>query len=377
MTNSTSTDDTTDNPYPYNPSFPVALVFAFLFSIVGIYHLFQYLRMRAWFLYFIILGIAMEALAYWARAYNSKNLKNFTSFSTAYFLVMLGPSVLAAGLYQTFGRLLYYTVPTSHRTFRSLLIPARFIAPFFVIFDVVSFFIQLIGLGIIVQNIKKNDVDAQKKGIDILRIGLILQTLVFGAFAVLAMRIVLISKRWQFAWPDDGRWKRLGWVVVLGSSLITFRAIYRIFEFTINNMDNYIANHEWPIYALDAIPMLILIVSFSLYHPGKYLPNTHISFNHAYKRLGNPGNKSSDPRFKGIELGYQAPHVFVQQPEESAASRAPPPPESYPIPVLGEHWERPMPQGMHGQGQQAYAPYRSRSPSPGQHSQELFLDGRH
>lgn len=35
------------------------------------------------------------------------------------------------------------------------------------------------------------------------------------------MRIVLISKRWQFAWPDGGEWKRLGWAVAAGSYLIT------------------------------------------------------------------------------------------------------------------------------------------------------------
>ncbi|KAL8717822.1 MAG: hypothetical protein Q9225_004977 [Loekoesia sp. 1 TL-2023] len=221
----------------------------------------------------------------------------------------LAPSVLAAGLYQTFGRLLYYTVPPSHRTFRTLFLPARFIAPFFIVFDVVSFFIQLIGLSIVVQNIKKNtSVDT---GINILRFGLILQTLVFGAFAVLSMRIVLVSKRWQFAWPDSGEWKRLGWAVAAGSYLITFRALYRIFEFTINGGNNYLADHEWPAFAFDALPMLILIVSCSLYHPAKYLPGSHTSLNHAYKRLGNPGNKTLDPRFKDFELG-RGPHGPIQ-----------------------------------------------------------------
>ena len=88
----------------------------------------------------------------------------------------------------------------------------------------ISFFIQLIGISIVVSNTKRNTTpDQQKnqqKGVDILRVGLILQTLVFGAFAVLSMRIVLISKRWQFAWPDDGAWRLLGWAVSAGSFLI-------------------------------------------------------------------------------------------------------------------------------------------------------------
>lgn len=49
-----------DNPYPYDPSFPTALVFALLFSIAGCYHLYLYFRHRAWFLYFILLGIASK-----------------------------------------------------------------------------------------------------------------------------------------------------------------------------------------------------------------------------------------------------------------------------------------------------------------------------
>ncbi|KAL9599056.1 MAG: hypothetical protein Q9219_004090 [cf. Caloplaca sp. 3 TL-2023] len=344
MTNSTSTKGSPDNPYGYNPSFPAALLFALAFTIAGFYQLFQYIRHRTWFLYFILLGIAMEGIGYWGRAYSSKNLKNFTSFSIAYLLIMLAPSILAAGLYQTFGRLLYYTVPPSHRTFRTLFLPARFIAPFFVIFDVVSFFIQLIGLGIVVSEIKKGDDDqsAKDRGVNILRFGLILQTLVFGAFAALAMRIILVSKRWQFAWPDGGKWKRLGWC--------QFRAIYRIFEFTLNSGDNYLAQHEWPVYALDAFLMLLLVDAFILYHPSKYLPTTHTSFSHAYKRLGNPsaaGGRGNDgkvvgggnPRFEGIALvGGQGEHDGRRS------------------------WDAPPPTSLQGHGHQehetAYMPYR-------------------
>ncbi|KAI4181611.1 MAG: hypothetical protein L6R41_006522 [Letrouitia leprolyta] len=376
MTNSTSTDNTPDNPYLYDPSFPLALVFAFLFSIAGLYHLYLYFRNRAWFLYFILLGIAMEALGFWARAYNVKNLKNFNSYSISFLLIMLAPSFLAAGLYQTFGRLLYFTVPASHRTFRSLFLPARFIAPFFVIFDVVSFFIQLIGLTIVVEKIKKdkNDVKGQKTGINILRFGLILQTLVFGVFALLAMRIVLISKRWQFAWPDGGEWKRLGWAVSIGSYLITFRAVYRIFEYTIKDGDNYLANHEWPAYAFDGLPMVILLVIFALYHPGKYLPGTHISFNHAYKRIGNPGNRSSDLRPKGgVELNT-APYVTVLSAENGQWTA---PQHNRQVSTSSQdEWGSTLPQvaDPHNPEENVYRPYRPRSPSP--NPQEGLLHSR-
>ncbi|KAL8936950.1 MAG: hypothetical protein Q9216_004665 [Gyalolechia sp. 2 TL-2023] len=358
--NSTSSDDSL---YPYDPSFPAALVLALLFSVAGFYHLFLYFRHHAWFLYFILLGIAMEALGFWARAYSSKNLEDRNSFNASFLLVMLAPSALAAGLYQMFGRLLYYTVPPSHRTFRTLFLPARFIAPFFVIFDVVSFFIQLIGAGIVLQNAKKKDVSAQKKGINILRFGLIIQAVVFGAFAILAMRIVLISKRWQFAWPDGGQWKRLGWAVTAGSCLITFRAVFRIFEFTISDGKNYLADHEWPAYAFDFLPMLVLIASFIMYHPAKYLPRTHISINHAYKRLGNPGNRLSDPRSKGMEL-TAAPYISVHSAENGNWTE---PELERPVSRMSQdEWGSNLPQvaNPHDPEENVYRPYRPRTPSP-------------
>ncbi|KAL8764130.1 MAG: hypothetical protein Q9184_000272 [Pyrenodesmia sp. 2 TL-2023] len=305
MSNSTADATESKELYPYKPSFALALIFGAAFSLVFLYHLFQYIRNKAWFLYFILLGIAMELVGFWARAYSTKNLENFASYSVSYLLIMLAPSVLAAGLYQTFGRLLYYTVPPSHRTFRTLLLPARFIAPFFVIFDVLAFFIQLIGLGIVIQNIKKKDnTEARDRGINILRAGLILQTLVFGAFAVLSMRIILISKRWRFAWPDSGKWRRLGWVVAAGSYLITFRALFRILEFSINDSDNYLSKTEWPAYVFDAVPMLLLCISYNFYHPSKYLPESHMSLSHAYKRLGNP---NPDPKLRDVELSRREP----------------------------------------------------------------------
>ncbi|KAL8902874.1 MAG: hypothetical protein Q9171_007578, partial [Xanthocarpia ochracea] len=310
-----------------------------------------------------------ELVGYWARAYSTKKLEDFTSYSISQLLIMLGPSVLAAGLYQAFGRLLYYTVPPSHRTFRTLFMPARFIAPVFVVLDVVAFFIQLIGLGIALQSINKDeedktqeDKDAQKRGVDILRVGLIVQLLVFGVFAVLCMRIVLISKRWQFAWPDAGKWRDLGWIVATGSFLITFRALYRIFEFTINNGDNYFATHEWTAYVFDAVPMVVFVVLFSLYHPSKYLPPTHMSLNHAYKRLGNSGSKTSGPRYDGVELGHRTPNVVVQP--AAGNDWVPPRQEHMSTLEVQGTWANPPRQEFDRQNERVYLPYRSRSPSP-------------
>ncbi|KAL8954968.1 MAG: hypothetical protein Q9193_006988, partial [Seirophora villosa] len=99
-----------------------------------------------------------------------------------------------AGLCQILGRLLYYSVPPSNRISRTLLSPSRLIIPFFIILDVVALFNQLVGLSIIVQNIKKDDEPARREGADILGIGLVLQ----APSPSSRPAIFSISKRWQF-----------------------------------------------------------------------------------------------------------------------------------------------------------------------------------
>ena len=51
---------TPDNPYTYHPSFALAFVFAAIFSLMLIWHLYKYIRYCAWFMYLVITGIGSE-----------------------------------------------------------------------------------------------------------------------------------------------------------------------------------------------------------------------------------------------------------------------------------------------------------------------------
>ena len=96
-----------------------------------------------------------------------------------------------------------------------------------------------------------------------------------------------------------------------------FRALFRIFEFTLNNSDNYLSRTEWPAYVFDAVPMLLLCISYNLYHPAAYLPESHMALSHAYKRLGNAGDRTLDPKLTtDVELSRRrgVPDVIGGQP---------------------------------------------------------------
>lgn len=138
----------------------------------------------------------------------------------------LAPSFIAAACYMVFGRLIWLVTPATWRGFRSLWVPARWITPIFVTLDLLSFFIQLAGLGSVASAHSPNisAEESQKRlenGTSTLKTGLIVQLFGFGIFTVIGLRFVVVSRKWKNDWPDDGgRWRRCVWVINICCALI-------------------------------------------------------------------------------------------------------------------------------------------------------------
>jgi hypothetical protein len=49
-------------------------------------------------------------------------------------------------------------------------------------------------------------------------------------------------------------------------SVLQIRSIYRVVEFALG-IDGYPFQHEWPLYVLEATPMLFAIAILAVYHP--------------------------------------------------------------------------------------------------------------
>ncbi|MCJ1226859.1 hypothetical protein MMC12_003514 [Toensbergia leucococca] len=220
---------------------------------------------------------------------------------------------MAAACYMAFGRIIYWVTPDIHRGFRSLWVPARFLAPFFVLFDVVAFCIQLLGLVLILSktSTSKPEHENQKgngmaQGIEILCLGLIIQAVVVGAFALLAARFLIVSRQWRYAWPEGGSptWRSMAWIIILASILVMFRTLFRILEFTLSSSQNYLTHHEWPLYAFDALPILLVLTSFNSIHPGRYMPKAYITLNHNFKHVPKEPEFKSTPSIRMEEEQY-------------------------------------------------------------------------
>jgi len=95
------------------------------------------------------------------------------------------------------------------------------------LFDFGSFVVQLWGVSATGASYSSNDTKGEKErgfnlGLKILKLGLILQVVCFGIFALISARFLVVSKYWNKSsfGVSDGRWRRLGYIVNIAAGLI-------------------------------------------------------------------------------------------------------------------------------------------------------------
>jgi hypothetical protein len=114
--------------------------------------------------------------------------------------------------------------------------------PVFVTCDVVAFLIQVMG-GI---SSVSNDISTQKRGYNIMKIGLIVQLLAFGFFIVISFRFHVFSKRFRDSWPDT-KWVNFLWAINTGCCLI-FVSISLVEEGELKKTDLNVDPFRLPLY---------------------------------------------------------------------------------------------------------------------------------
>ncbi|KAG0651878.1 rtm1 [Hyphodiscus hymeniophilus] len=178
-----------------------------------------------------------------------------SAYIVQFLLVFLAPALMAASCYMAMGRVVLHVTPKAYCNARSLWVPPRFMTPVFVTCDVVAFLIQVFGGTSSVSN----DVDTQKRGYTIMKIGLVVQLLAFGFFIVISFRFHVFSKRFRSSWPD-AKWIPFLWAINIGCLMI----------FGVNG---YLSAHEWNFYVFESAIILPVLVIYNIYHPAKYLTN--------------------------------------------------------------------------------------------------------
>ncbi len=145
------------------------------------------------------------------------------------------------------------------------IIPTKWLTTLFVIGDVLSFFVQAGGAGIMIKG-----ATSMNTGKNIILVGLFIQIAMFAFFLVVAG---LFGKR--MAKREQGRRTQAAvpWTAMLRmlfgvSSLILLRNVFRVVEYAMGQTGYLLAN-EWPLYIFDAVPMLGVMVGLLFWYPSR------------------------------------------------------------------------------------------------------------
>lgn len=166
--------------------------------------------------------------------------------------IILPPSLYAATIYMIYGRLVLFVNAAEASIIRPTLVTKVFVCG-----DVVAFFMQAGGGGMMAQPTMTN------LGQKTMLIGLFVQMAFLALFLTLAivfwMRMSKSTK--QFAVPQYGKhtWDKLLLMVVAAAVIVILRCAFRVVEFA-QGHSGYLASHEIFMYIFDAAPMLVVQV---------------------------------------------------------------------------------------------------------------------
>ncbi|TLD09972.1 hypothetical protein PgNI_05417 [Pyricularia grisea] len=252
--------------YAYTPSLPAAIIFIILFALSTVWHIKQLFQSRTWYFLPFIVGCLFETVGYVGRAISSTESPDFTKnpYIIQSVLLLLGPTLFAASIYMILGRLIHLLDAGQYS-----LVPARWITKLFVLGDVLSFFAQGAGGGLLTTAKAQNDVT---KGENVILGGLGIQILFFSLFIlVTAVFHVRIHRNpTQQSLNVSAPWVPMLHVLYIASFLILVRSVFRVVEY-FQGSTGLLMTHEYFLYLLDALPMFTVCALFNWMHPGKVI----------------------------------------------------------------------------------------------------------
>jgi hypothetical protein len=268
-----------DSNWSYCPSFGAAIAASVLFAIPTIAHIIQGIHVRKPYTLVLIMGSLWETAGYTARILAVRSQKSSGLATTQQLLILLAPLWINAFAYMVLGRMIHFYLTLD----RVLGIRARKVTKMFVRADISSFIVQAAG-GVMVT--PEASVQTQRTGLHIYMGGVGLQIAFILVFFILAVSFHRIVNQSTMDFIQDGTSPtpntlpefrhsaplpyHLLHTLYFVLSLIIFRNIYRLIEFSLG-VESSITRHEWYTYVFDALPMLLAILAFNIYHPNKIL----------------------------------------------------------------------------------------------------------
>ncbi|KAF4784213.1 hypothetical protein HER10_EVM0005596 [Colletotrichum scovillei] len=260
------------NLYKYSPSGAAAIIFFVAFVIGGAWHLYIIIRKRAWYFTPMLIGCTFELIGYMGRFLSSNAPDVIGFFMIQTLCLLVAPALFAASIYMVLGRLIIHLRSESLSPIK----PSR-LTKVFVIGDILSFIVQIMGAGMLASSSTMNT------GKTVILLGLVVQLIFFGLFVISsAVFHSRVSKHMPPILMEEEEantgWRRLfnGWrgvmsVLYIASVLIFVRSLFRLAEYVEGN-DGALLGTEVFLYIFDALLMVGVVAITAVFHPAKYVP---------------------------------------------------------------------------------------------------------
>ncbi|KAK5741328.1 hypothetical protein LTR17_004035 [Elasticomyces elasticus] len=270
--------------YGYNPSMAASCIFAVLFGISTIWHLYLLWQKRLWhFIPVIVGGICtyltsrdigivlelevfssltssiVEFAGYVARAVSHTQAMHQTEapFVIQIIVLLVAPILFAASIYMILGRIIV-TMQAQHYS----MIKTKRLTAVFVSSDIICFLIQAAGAGLMARGQRSTT----KTGSYIILVGLIVQIVIFCFFylveAVFHRRMKAKPTYADLSLP----WEKSVYIIYITSCLVLVRNVVRVVEFA-EGFKGFIELNQVFLYVFDGVPMAALVFIYNVWYP--------------------------------------------------------------------------------------------------------------
>lgn len=179
-------------------------------------------------------------------------------------MTKVAPIFTNAYAYMVAGRMVYNYTPEAS-VFK---VKAWRFGLIFVLLDVVAFLVQ--AAGAVIASGENKSPDTIMMGIHIYMGGIGFQQLCIFAFLALAVRLHK-KMHLQPASPERSRGLILLYIEYAVVGLITIRIIFRLVEYS-SGFKSTIPLHEAYQYVFDSAVMMIALILYNIFHPGRLMP---------------------------------------------------------------------------------------------------------
>ncbi|OHW97543.1 RTA1 domain protein [Colletotrichum incanum] len=260
-----TTDAMVENPfklYHYDPTITGAIIFMLLFLGTTLFHFWQLVKSRCWFLLPLAIGGVLEIIGYAARAKSGAESPDWSlgPYIIQAILLLVAPALFAATIYMELARIITVIDGEGH-----VLIRKEWMTKLFVTGDILSFLFQGGGGGYQAAG----SLEALNNGAKVIIVGLFIQLICFGFFIVIAVAFHRsINKAPTGRSNSSIPWRRHMGALYLGSFLIMVRSIFRAVEY-LQGFDGHLLSHEAYLYLFDAVLMFLVMILFNYFHPAE------------------------------------------------------------------------------------------------------------